>query len=159
MSKDQTKIEIKELVEKAKNLIPNSHPPNLASLDNIPNVLAWHEYEVKVWEYGEQIRLKLSKYKSLRKDKDLLDLFLTVCLDPNAKRGRQSFLMLFWYKSCQEYAPSIVTQINDEYVTGHIIEGLIKMHAIGYAAIIRRFTNHKITWIRNLARKYVTAFG
>jgi len=73
----------------------------------------------------------------------------------NAKRGRQSFIMLLWFKHCEKYAPILLDQIEDDFVRGHIIEGLNKMKASGYTEIVKKYTNDKTTWIKNQAKKYI----
>jgi hypothetical protein len=133
--------------------------PNLHDELNLPGIPKWYDFEMKVWELGEKVRQKLEKCKPLWKDKELLDLFLPICLNENAKRGRQSFIMLFWFKHCEPYSSRIITQINDDFVTGHVIQGLNKMKASGYLEIVRPFTNHKIAWIRNQAKKFVSQFS
>lgn len=47
----------------------------------------------------------LREHTSLRKDKSLLDSFLSIATNRNAKRGRQIFIILLGYKHCAEYAP------------------------------------------------------
>lgn len=62
--------------------------------------------------------------------------------------------MLLGYKFCSEYAPSLIRQIDDKFVHGHIILTVLKMQAPGFVKIIQPFTKHKLTWIRNDAKKY-----
>ena len=155
MSIDQAKTDIRSLTTHAYTLIPATLPPNLPEIEGIAGVPDWHDYERQVWALGEQIRQHLLQHKSLRKDKELLDMFLKVCLNRNAKRGRQSFIMLFEYKHWQEYASQIITQIDDEFVCLHVISALNKMKAKGYSSIIEIFTTHKVTVIRNEAKKYM----
>jgi hypothetical protein len=155
MSKEEPKLKIKQLIAQAEGLIPETLQDNLPDIANIPGVPEWHNYERKIWELGELIRQELAVHKNLRKDKELMDLFLRISLNRNAKRGRQSFIILFWNKHCREYAPQLITQIQDEFVCGHIIEGLNKMHAEGFSEMIREFTQCKVSWIRNQAKKYL----
>ncbi len=93
--------------------------------------------------------------KALRKDKDLYARFLNICLHPNAKRGRQSFFFLFEYKHLVEYASLLITQVEDENVTGHVLSAIWKMNAPGYNKQMQKFTGHQIAWIRNVAKKYL----
>ena len=158
MSKEQAKFKIKELIAQAECLIPETLQENLPGMDEMPGIPKWHEYEHKIWELGERIRHELVIHKSLHKDKEILDDLLKISLNRNAKRGRQSFIMLFWYKHCREYAPQLVTQIGDEFVSGHIIKGLNKMHADEFVEPVKNFLDHKITWVRNEAKKYLVTY-
>ena len=54
--------------------------------------------------------------------------------------------------------PQLVTQIGDEFVSGHIIKGLNKMHADEFVEPVKNFLDHKITWVRNEAKKYLVTY-
>ena len=148
------KRNIINLVSQTNSVIPEKLESNLKPLDGDPDIPAWHKFEIEVWNFGEDIRQILKQYKPLRKDTYLLDLFLAICLNRNSKRGRQSFLKLFEFKHCEIYAKQIITQIDDHFVEGHVIRCLNKMQAGGFSALIRKFTTHNVTWIRNDANKY-----
>ncbi len=109
------------LVARAESLIPERRVPELAPLSGNPDVPEWHGFELKVWEIGEQIRQILARHQSLRKDRELQEAFVRILTNANAKRGRQSFVMLLGYKSCQVHAATVAAQINDPNVTGHVI--------------------------------------
>ena len=64
--------------------------------------------------------------------------------------------MLFWNKQYSEYVEPLLTQVDDEFVTGHVLEAILKMKTSGYNDLMRQYTNHKITWIRNVAKRYLT---
>lgn len=155
MTKEEAKERIKDIVGKTVKLIPPTYEKNLPPMKQFIDVPEWHDYEYKIWNNGEQIRQILLEHKNLRKDKSLLNLFLTVALNRNAKRGRQSFIMLFEYKHCAEYADLLVKQIDDTFVSGHIIEVLNKMKTGQYVSFVMPYTTDKIAWIRNQAKKYV----
>lgn len=155
MNLEQTKSDIKNLTANAIGLIPATLPANLPEIDGIAGVPNWHDYEKEVWALGEQVRQTLIKHKALRGNAELLDLFLQVCINRNAKRGRQSFIMLFEHKHCMQYAPQLITQINDDFVCGHVLKALNKMQVDGYAPVIENYREHKIAWIRNEAKKYL----
>lgn len=158
MTREEAKIEIKEIVGRTSRLIPPVYVKDLPPSKQFPDVPQWHGYEYEIWRNGERIRQILLEHNALRKDKELLDLFLTIALDRNAKRGRQSFIMLFCYKHCAGYAELFVQQLDDDFVCGHIIEGLNKMKAGQFVSLVKPFTTYKITWIRNQAKKYIKRY-
>lgn len=158
MTKEEAKDKIKEIVGKTIKLIPSTYEKNLPPMKQFIDVPEWHDYEYKIWNNGEQIRQILLEHKNLRKDKSLLDLFLIVALNRNAKRGQQSFIMLFEYKHCAEYADLFVKQIDDTFVSGHIIKTLNKMRTGKYVSFVMPYTTDKIAWIRNEAKKYVIQY-
>lgn len=159
MTKEEAKSKIKEIVGRTSLLIPLVYEQDLPPSVWFADVPDWHNYEYTIWNNGEQIRKILCEHKSLRKDSDLLDLFLTVALNRNAKRGRQSFIMLFGYKHCAEYADLLAAQLDDDFVGGHIIEVLYKMKAGQFVSVVKPYTMDKIAWIRNQAKKYMNRYG
>jgi hypothetical protein len=158
MTITEAKNTVIEIVSRANLLVPKELKPDLKALEGYPDVPSWHKFEIDVWNFGEDIRQILEHYKPLRKDKDLLDLFLTICLNRNSKRGRQTFIMLFEFKHCVGYAKQIVSQLNDKFVEGHVIRCLNKMQAGGFGGQIKKFTEHKVRWIRNEAKKYMEKY-
>ena len=100
----ETKNIILEKIKEAESLIPGSYIPNLMPTELIKNVPAWHHFEHEIWKIGEEIRLLLLDVPSLRKDQDIHTGIIRIAVNRNAKRGRQSFIMLLGYKFCRHYA-------------------------------------------------------
>lgn len=146
---------INEIVEKTIKLIPAIYEDNLPSSKQIPDIPQWHDYEHEIWKNGEQIRQILLEHKNLWSDKALLNSFLVIALNRNAKRGRQSFILLFGYKFCAEYSNFFIEELDDVFVRGHIINVLNKMKTPNYVSLIMPYTTDKTAWIRNEAKKYV----
>lgn len=155
MTTEEAKEMIKDIVRRTVKLIPSTYEKNRPPMKLFPDVPEWHNYEYDIWKNGEQIRQILLEHKNLRKDKLLLDSFLAVALNRNAKRGRQSFILLFGYKSCAAYAGLLAEQLDDVFVRGHIIEVLNKMKVSQYVSLVMPYTTDKISWIRNQAKRYV----
>ncbi|HJH38423.1 MAG TPA: hypothetical protein K8V76_04460 [Bacteroides ovatus] len=155
MTKEEAKEMINEIVEKTIKLIPIIYEENLPPSKQIPDVPQWHDYEYEIWKNGEQIRQILFEHKNLRSDKTLLNSFLAIALNRNAKRGRQSFILLFGYNFCAEYSNFFIEELDDVFVRGHIINVLNKMKTPNYVSLIMPYTTDKIAWIRNEAKKYV----
>ena len=147
------------LVAKAEALIPERRVPDLAPMANHPDVPEWHGFEWEVWEIGEQIRQLLVEHPALRKDRKLQEGFVRISTNAKAKRGRQSFVILLGFKSCQVHAATIATQIGDPAVTGHVISTLTKMRAGGFADTVRPYVESNVTWIRNEAKKYMARYN
>ena len=139
MTKEEATKGIKKIVEKTLKLIPTTYEADLLPTKLLPNVPNWHCYERAIWQNGESIRQILCEHKTLRKNKELLNLFLTIALNRNAKRGRQSFIMLFGYKHCSGYADSFIKQIDDNSVNRHIIKTLNKMKVGQYASLLETY--------------------
>ena len=158
------KVEIKqkivEMVQEAETLIPAVMEPDLppqlmGGKELLPGIPARHEYESMVWDLGEKIRQLIKSCPALQNDEELYSKFLPICLNRNAKRGRQSFIMLFGYKRFTIYAKDLATQIDDTFVEGHIIDVILKMKAPGYENMMEHYVNHKNTWMRNTAKMYL----
>ena len=149
------KEKIFQLINEAESLTPSALEKDLPSMEGFPDIPSWHDYESKIWKIGEEIRQIIINNKNLRKDDSINESILKFCLNRNAKRGRESFLMLLWYKHNKKYAPRLMPLINDQYVNGHLIEGLNKMQVSGYLKEVMPFTNHDKSWIKKQAKKYV----
>lgn len=158
MDKKEARQSVMQLLSETEKLIPKTLDAGLAAFDNLQNIPTWDNYEFEIWKHGELIRNIFLKHKVLNKDPELLDRIVNICLNRNSKRGRQSFIMLLWNKDCQLYADKIISQLDDKFVYGHIIEGLNKMKASGYVGIVKPYCDDKITWIKNQAKKYVDQY-
>ena len=82
-----------------------------------------------------------------------------ISLDIKAKRGRQSFVMLLGKKAYNEYSEVLIPILCDGDVDGQVIYTLYKMQAGQYVDLIKHFTEHKRSWIRNEAKRYIQKFG
>jgi hypothetical protein len=158
MDKEQAKLKILELLHETEKLIPKDNVPNLDPTDGFSDIPQWHSFEHDIWKNGETIRQLFKEYKTLSQDKNIVENILSICLNRNAKRGRQSFIMLLWNKKHAEYADKLVSQIDDKFVDGHIIEGLNKMKTPYYLNQVRPFCSDKTTWIRKQAKKYIDQY-
>jgi hypothetical protein len=159
MEKIKAKENILMLIAEAEELIPKNIEPDLPSSPELNGEPKWHNYENEIWKIGEAIRKLLKENKALYKDKELFERIISVSLNRNSKRGRQSFIMLLWNKQNTQYAEKLVSQLDDKFVYGFIIKALNKMKTDGYSAMVKPFDKNKITSIRNQAKKYLQQFG
>ena len=150
--------EVDRLLSKAESSIPCETLPDLPYMENAPGVPAWYGFEFEVWNAGEEIRQLVFASKK-RFHKNQTDRILAVCLNKNAGRGRQSFVMLLGQRKYCDCAGVLIPLLDDADVNGHVIEAVYKMRAKGYTAMIAPFLNHKQAWIRNAAKKYVQRFA
>ncbi|MDR2905897.1 MAG: hypothetical protein LBU73_08085 [Helicobacteraceae bacterium] len=145
-----------KLVSRAEKLIPKILEPNLPPTELLPDVPDWHDFERKIWRLGDEIRQLIKENPTLRKENEFFQRILKISTNRNAKRGRQSFIMLFATKHLSGYAKELTTQLDDEFVNGHIICAIQKMHAAEFDSEVKPFAEHKHVWIRNAAKKYLT---
>lgn len=148
---------IDSLLKKANAMIPNEILPDLPFMEHAPDVHDWYRFEHELWEIGEEIRQVVSEY-NMKFNSDQIDAIIKICLDKRAKRGRESFVLLLGKVMYGEYANKIISLLNDDVVGGHIIDTLYKMHAGQYVELVKPFLNHKRTWIRNEAKRYVQKY-
>lgn len=59
----------------------------------------------------------------------------------------------------RKYGAGLISQLDDNFVYGHIIDTIYKMKASEFIEIIKPYCNDKETWIRNKAKKYVEKYG
>ncbi len=159
MQYSEVKTGIEKLLKESEDLIPNEFVSELLPIDGFPDVPQWHRFELELWEKGESIGQLVRFNGKVFKDNELINRVLKICLNPNAKRGRQSFIMLLWKKEFSQFAQQLIDQLDDDLVSGHIIQGLNKMKAAGFCEKVAPFCNHKITWIRKQAVKYIESYG
>ena len=155
MDNIEAKQRILTLINKAEELTPQVFEDNLPSKKDLLGEPEWHFYEHEIWKLGEEIRQILLSNKPLKKDNELIERIIKICTNRNSKRGRQSFIMLLWSKDYSKYADKLISQLNDRFVYGHVIESLNKMKVEGFSKIIKPYCEDKVTWIRNQAIKYI----
>lgn len=158
LSKSAFDKKINDLLAKAEGNIPCEASPDLPYMDHAPDVHRWHDFEFTIWNIAEEIRL-LSLESKTALNKSHLDRIIDICLNKKARRVRQSFVMLLGKTKYRNYSGVLAPLLDDEDVNGHVIDTLYKMRAAGYATMITPFLNHKQTWIRNAAKKYVQKFS
>ena len=149
--------ELELLLQKAEALIPEELLSDLPYMKEVPDVHDWYMFERELWDVGEDIRQLTIKYKK-KLDKSQLDRIVNICLDKRAKRGRQSFVLLLGRKSYADCADRIVTILEDADVEGQVITTLYMLQAGQYVELMKPFLNHKQTWIKNEAKRYIQKF-
>jgi hypothetical protein len=153
MSIIEAKAKIELLLERAEGLIPAEQISDLPPMDQAPGVPGWHSFELELWRIGEEIRQIMNSATGLRKDEAIYSRLIRIAADQKAKRGRQSFVLLFCYRPCASWASSIADLIADPDVAGHAILALYKMKARGYSDMIKPLAYAKMTWISKEANR------
>lgn len=141
---NETRQKIIELLTKSEAAIPIEQKPDLPQGKNTSGAPEWYRFEHAIWAFGGDIRRLFLKSKFLRKDVELQRAILRVAIDPKAKRGRQSFIMLLGYLACVQFAPQIAEQLSDPQVCGHAIDTLSKMKCSDYVKAIEPFTQDNL---------------
>ena len=148
--------EVDRLVSRAEKLIPKILEPDLPPTNLFPDIPDWHDFEHKIWKLGAELQQLIKENTALQKKDELFQRILKISINRNAKRGRQSFIMLFDKKHLSNFAKYLITQLDDEFVNGHVIKSIQKMHVAGFESEIQPFIEYKHAWIRNAAKKYLT---
>ncbi len=149
---------ILDIIERAKRAIPNilKQDRPVSELSGRPEM---HNFEHEIWGLGEKIRPILIKNPSLRKDREIQENIINICLNQKAKRGRESFLMLMGNVSFSKYADKVASLTTDPYISGHAVDTLLKMRQPGFYNEVAPFLESKITWIKKAAKKYCDKYG
>jgi hypothetical protein len=137
------------------SVVPDVRPVDLPPTQDIPDVPAWHGFEHKLWALGEQVRQFINKKPSLLNDRDLYSQLFRIVKNRAAKRGRQSWILLFAYKPCEPWALELASLLPDPDIDGHIISALYKMKAFGFSARVQPFLDSGTTWNRKVAIRYI----
>lgn len=144
--------EIRQLLSDAAAMIPVSR-----FCEPAPDLNDWFRWEMDLWNLGEQIRqFCLHHNRSLSQDQ--AHAVLRICLNLNAGKGRQSFVLLLGKTKYSPLSEEVSSLLSDPDVQGHVINTLYKMKAPGYADRIRPFLRHPQTWIRKEAARYLRKY-
>lgn len=154
-SSRDVKGEVERLVEGARRLIPGGLLAPLPPDESLGGVPGWREFEHLVWKIGEEIRQLLLTAPRLRANRELQIQFVEIVCDRRAHRGRQSFVMLLGYRSCEEHAKRLAEHLDDPFVDGHVIGTIYKMRAAGHSDSVRALLKDKMTWVCNEAKRYL----
>ena len=158
MKRDAFDSQLNSLLLSAEKLIPEETLPNLPHMKLAPTVHDWYDFEHELWETGENIRqLILAEKKDLNTEQ--AERVCKICENAKAKRGRQSFVMLLGKKRFLPYADRIARILPDDDINGHIISTLYKMGTSQYVDRIKPYADHRITWIKNEAKRYIQKYG
>ena len=153
-SKEEVRRSICDLVSQAEAAIPTNSDDGQIACNFRGEIGEWRAHEFRIRKLGEDIRQLLAQSKVLRKDTDLQGNYMKVIKNRDGGRGRQSLVLLLGYKSCHSFANSLSKELDDPDIYGHVIDTLLKMRADGFWREIEPFASHKITWIRNKAKRY-----
>src|SRR6266404_5654945 len=131
--KPTSRSNVEGLIAQAKSLVPDDPSAPLSPMDGFPDVPQWHQFEHSLWSIGEQIRQAINSQPKLRSDRALYSEILKIVQSRNALRGRQSFVLLFAYRTCISWAHDLASLIPDSDIDGQIISALYKMRASGFS--------------------------
>ena len=155
----RTREAILRLTEAALESVPPKREPDLPRGGHTSGTPKWYAFEHEIWAQGEELRQALANTPKLRRDPDIQAAILAVACNRNAKRGRQSFIMLLGYTCCAPHAAVVAEHLDDDCVAGHVIDTLLKMKCETFVVDVAPFVNHEVAWIRNTAKRYVARYG
>jgi hypothetical protein len=143
----------------ASSLAPLDFPPDLPTTPLLSGAPGWYDFEEQTWPIGEAIERSLKSNPSLRLDTASTSAILSVVHCVNLRRGRQSFVMALGHKAVVLHAPTLAAYLNDQDICGHVLDALLKMQAPDFAEQVSVLLNHKQSWVRRLARRYMERYG
>ncbi len=150
-----------DLVELCRNtlaLSPNTIPPD-QEIDPGYGQPKWYQFEHEAWAFGEQARQAFSHNRSWKRDPQLQLTVLEVATRRHLRRGRQSWVMALGFTAARQQAPALVEYLADPDVDGHVLDTLLKMRVGDFAAQVWPLTRHEQTWVRKLARRYLSRYA
>jgi hypothetical protein len=151
--------EIFAACETALSLAPALYPPTLPPFKESLGAPDWYSFEHEAWGIGESVRRSFVQNPKFKKNQDVLNRMLEVACCRNLRRGRQSFIMALGFVAARLYAKTLSSFLNDPDVDGHVVYTLIKMKAPGFISEVEPLLQSDKTWIRNLAKKYLSRYG
>lgn len=151
--------EILEACESTLRLAPVEYPPTRPPSKELLGAPDWYDFEHESWRIGESVRRAFAENPILKKNDALLKKVLAVAACRNLRRGRQSFIMALGFVAAKQHARALSAFLGDPDVAGQVIYTLIKMKAPGFARNVEPLLGSEKTWIRNLAKKYLSRYG
>lgn len=146
---------VEELLSEARSLIPEELFPDQPYVSGTDT--GWYSFELKLWSKGEELRQLLTA-SGRRLTAEQAAAVLSICLEPKAKRGRQSFLLLLGRTCFACHAQAVAGLLSDPHVAGQAIDTLCKMRVPGFSGDIEPFLSHEKTWVRNCAKRYLAKY-
>jgi len=151
--------EIFEACEKALSLAPAEYPPSLPSSKELLGAPDWYAFEHEAWRIGESVRRSFVQNPRLKKNEAVLNRVLEVANCRNLRRGRQSFVMALAFVAARQRAKALSLFLRDPDVGGQVLYTLIKMKTPEFVREVEPLLQSEKTWIRNLAKKYLSRHG
>jgi|SRR5580704_11314311 hypothetical protein len=151
--------EIFAACEKALSLAPAEYSPTLPPSKEISGTPEWYAFGHEVWPIGETVRRSFAQHPKFKKNEDLLNKVVEVVICRDLRRGRQSFIMALGFVAARQHAKTLSQFLSDPDVDGHVAYTLIKMKASGFSPEVEPLLQSDKTWIRNLAKKYLSRYG
>ncbi len=151
--------EIFAACEKALSLASAEYPPTLPPSKELSGAPEWYAFEHEAWPIGESIRRALLQNPKLKKNGAILEKVLEVASCRNLRRGRQPFIMALGFVAARQYAKTLSPSLRDQDVAGQVLYTLLKMKAQGFVPEVEPLLQSDKTWIRNLAKKYLSRYG
>lgn len=148
-----------EACERALSLAPAEYPPTLPPSKELLGAPDWYPFEHEAWPLGDSIRRAFVQNPRLKKNRAALQKVLEVASCRNLRRGRQSFIMALGFVAARQHAKTLAPFLRDLDVDGQVVYTLIKMKAPDFVSEVEPLLQSDKTWIRNLAKKYLSRYG
>lgn len=157
---------VMDICRDALALAPDTYPPDLPPQKGplapgraMPEVSDWYRFEHQTWPMGEEVRQTFQKWPRLKRDPAATESVMEVVECAALRRGRQSFVMALGFTAAAHLAPRVARFLNDPDIDGQVIDTLLRMKASGFSEDVKPSLTAQHTWIRNLAKKYVSRYS
>lgn len=100
-----------------------------------------------LWEYGDLL-YSIKRYKYLPQ-------YLEIIKNKEYGTSRQMVVLLVGKSKKPEVIPVLKELLNDSDVEGHAVQALANFKGDDIVKIMQQYTNHKMAWIRNTAKRYL----
>lgn len=108
-------------------------------------------YPSNLWEYGALLyNIKNHKY---------LSRYIKIIENKSYGTARQMIVLLVGKSKREEVIPVLKSLLNDPDVYGHALDALTNFSGEDIEDIMMQYINHKVTWVRNTAKKYLKKKG
>lgn len=104
-----------------------------------------------LWNYGDLL-YKIKNYQYLLQ-------YIELIQDKSYGSDRQMIVLLVGKSKKEEVIPILKELLNDPDVYGHALEALTNFSGEDIETIMMQYTDYKVTWVRNTAKKYLKKKG
>lgn len=117
----------------------------------ILDVFSKNQENLYLWEYGDLLYyIKNFRY---------LSQYIELIQNKNYGTARQMIVLLVGKSKKEEVIPVLKSLLNDPDVYGHALDALTNFSGEDIEDIMMQYINHKVTWVRNTAKKYLKKKG
>ena len=116
--------------------------------DMVVNIFQSEKENTYLWHYAD--------FLYLLKDYSRLNDYISIVMDRTYGKNREMLILLIGESKSLSVVPYLLDLLQNEEILGHVLIALSNFTIPEILPIMKKYTNHKIKWIAEVATDYVT---